>query len=277
MNAKLRRQAAARRAEEVIERYGVQSLPVDPFAIAEAENIVVRPKSASNGVSGFLLKHGDDFGICYATHIKNEGFVRFCVAHELGHYFLDGHPEHLFRTGDGMHQSKSGFTSADPFEQEADEFAANLLMPKRLFRDALRESGRGFEAIQQLSITCLTSITSTAIRYAMTADESVAVIVSSGSQIDYCFMSDRLKSRRGIEWLRRGQGLPRASHTAKFNADTARVHQGEHSESTAMLDEWIDGAPEVEVCEDVVGLGTYGRTLTVLHTDEGLDAGESED
>ncbi len=31
---------------------------------------------------------------------------------------------------------------------------------------------------------------------------------------------------------------------------------------------WFDGAPDIEMNEDVVGLGAYGRTLTVLHTDQ---------
>lgn len=277
MNAKLRRQAAARRAEEVIEESGVVALPVDPLAIAEAQGILVHDKAALDGVSGFLMKRGDDFGICVATHIKNEGFRRFSVSHELGHYFLDGHPEHLFRMGDGAHASQSGFTSGDPFELDADEFAANLLMPKMLFGRALREAGRGFKAIQHLADLCKTSITSTAIRYAMRADESVAVIVSSGAHIEYCFMSDRLKSLPKIEWPRRGQGLPRMSHTARFNAVPERVARGECLEATAMLDEWIDGAPEVEVCEDIVGLGSYGRTLTVLHTDEAVDLDDDDD
>ena len=41
-----------------------------------------------------------------------------------------------------------------------------------------------------------------------------------------------------------------------------------------MLDEWLDGAPRIEMKEDVVGLGHYGKTLTVLFTDADV---ESED
>lgn len=34
---------------------------------------------------------------------------------------------------------------------------------------------------------------------------------------------------------------------------------------------------EVEMKEDIVGLGTYGKTLTVLFTDEAIEDDESED
>jgi Zn-dependent peptidase ImmA (M78 family) len=35
-----------------------------------------------------LLRHGNAFGILYATHIPSEGFQRFSIGHELGHYFI---------------------------------------------------------------------------------------------------------------------------------------------------------------------------------------------
>lgn len=102
---------------------GFTELPVDPFEIAARHEIVVQAKpDTAVGVSGLLVRHGDTFGILYATHIDNEGFQRFSVAHELGHYFLDGHPEHVLR--DGMHESRAGFVTGDPFELEADHFAA---------------------------------------------------------------------------------------------------------------------------------------------------------
>ncbi|MGB8741579.1 MAG: hypothetical protein WCD52_15455, partial [Xanthobacteraceae bacterium] len=42
-------------------------------------------------------RHGNAFGILYATHVPSEGFQRFSVGHELGHYFLGSS---LNRVGD---------------------------------------------------------------------------------------------------------------------------------------------------------------------------------
>jgi len=64
------------------------------------------------------------------------------VAHELAHYFLEGHIDHVLPK-DGVHVSEAGFTSADPYEMEADQFAAGLLMPGDLFKKALNKRDAG--------------------------------------------------------------------------------------------------------------------------------------
>jgi len=75
-------------AEAFLRDEGITALPVDPFAIARSRDIEVKPKpDTAGGVSGMLLRHGNAFGILYATHIPSEGFQRFSVGHELGHYF----------------------------------------------------------------------------------------------------------------------------------------------------------------------------------------------
>jgi hypothetical protein len=38
----------------------------------------------------------------------------------------------------------------------------------------------------------------------------------------------------------------------------------------SLLSDWFDGPHDIEMNEDVVGLGRYGRTLTVLFTSEVL-------
>lgn len=245
---------------------------------------MVQPRpSDRSGVSGFLMRVGDHFGICYATHIKNEGFIRFTVSHELGHYFLPGHCEHLFPPGTLVHESRSGYLSQDPRERQADVFATTLLMPENLFVPAMRNAGAGFEAIESLARSCRTSITSTAIRYAQFAEDPVAVIVSRGNAIEYCFISDALAEIRGVRPIRKGSILPPSSTTAVFNRTEAKIGGGLQDAGYSNLDEWFEGAPStIEMKEDVVGLGTYGRTLTVLFNDEGIPDddetfGEDED
>jgi len=274
MSEVLARAEAEHAADRVIADCGFAELPICPFEIAKRSDIHVEPKASTKpGVSGFLMRVGNSFGIAYASHIQNEGFIRFTVAHELGHYFLSGHAEKLFPNGDGVHQSRSGYISHDPLERQADCFASALLMPQKLFSKAVGKAGSGFSAIEKLARECNTSITSTAIRYSIFTEEAAAVIVSSGSQIDYCFMSDRIRDLRGITWIRKGTALPTGA-TLRFNHDPSNIEQAKQEESTCQLDDWFDGAPQVEVNEDVVGLGSYGKTLTVLFTDEDL---ESED
>lgn len=272
MSEKLDRLEAENTAQRIVEECGFTALPICPFEIAKRHDIHVEAKQSSKpGVSGFLMRVGNAFGIRYAQHIANEGFIRFTVAHELGHYFLPGHPEKLFPRGDGVHESKSGFISGDPVERQADYFASALLMPVHQFREAVDGASSGFSAIEKLAKLCKTSITATAIRYTYFTDEAVAVIVSSFERIDYCFMSDSIRDLRGITWIKKGDLVPRGTTTAKFNADQSNVEQARQDEGTSILSDWFDGGPDAEINEDVVGLGSYGKTLTILFTDEPLE------
>ncbi|MBK7878886.1 MAG: ImmA/IrrE family metallo-endopeptidase [Planctomycetes bacterium] len=268
---KLAMREAANCADEVLTALGMETLPVDPFAVATRKDIIVQAADLDS-CSGCLTVVGSAYGILYARGLGNEGFERFTVSHELGHFFLPGHPTALFANGRTIHQSHSGFVSADPIERQADYFAGALLMPERLFRGALRaQQAVGFGTVQALAAMCRTSITATAIRFALYADDPVAVIVSKGQTVEYCFMSDAITTRRGLSWLRKGSPVPRRTVTADFNRTASNITGAVEKEGTSMLSDWFDGAPDTEMNEDVVGLGRYDRTLTVLFTDEALD------
>ena len=255
---------AKQKGEALVREFKIDSLPVDPFAIAADQDIVVEAKPDTEpGVSGMLLRHGDVFGILYATHIPNEGYQRFSVGHELGHYFLDGHIDHVLPE-DGIHASHAGFLSTEPYELEADHFSAGLLMPRALFSRALSRAGQGLVAVESVAGLCRTSLTATAIRYAELTDDAVAIIISTGKTIDYCFLSDTIKSLPELTWLRKGTPIPKATETAKFNADPVRVANADRTEVDIDIMDWLGGTRSVEAVEEVISLGSYGKTLTVL-------------
>lgn len=264
MSLAFRLKMAKQKGEALVRERKIESLPVDPFLIATDHDIVVEAKPDTGpGVSGMLLRHGEAFGILYATHIPSEGCQRFSVGHELGHYFLDGHIDHIL-PHDGVHASYAGYVSADPYEREADHFSAGLLMPRNLFR---REIGRfepGFVAIESAADLCRTSLTATAIRYAELTEDAVAVIMSTGNIIDYCFLSDTIKRLPQLSWLRKGMPVPKTSATAKFNVDPRRVLNADRVVANIDILDWLGGNRSVEAIEEVVGLGGYGKTLTVL-------------
>lgn len=268
---------AAQAAEQIIKGLGMASLPIDPFAVARDRKIEVVAKPARDaGVSGMLIRVGNEFAIAYSTHIDNEPFQRFSVSHELGHYFLPGHVDAVMDER-GIHESRAGFASNDRYEIEADRFAAGFLMPRHLFFPALQKSGQGLAAIERLATLCETSLHATAIRYTQCARDPVAIILSIGNRIDHCFMSESLKALGGIDWIRKREAVPRNTPTFAFNQDDENVRRAVRIEDTSNLQDWFGGHRSIEVSEDVIGLGRYGKTLTVLYDIDLPSEDEEED
>ena len=264
MNLASRLKSAKQKGEAVAHKHGIESLPVDPIAIAKENGISVQEKPGTQpGVSGMLLRHGNSFCILYATHIKSEGFQRFSIAHELGHYFLPGHPEELL-AAEGIHTSHAGFASKNPFEMEADNFAVGLLMPSFLFSEEIYKHKQGFTAVEALASLCKTSLSATAIRYVELSEDAVAAIVSTGQKIDYCCLSETMKSLKGRDWLSKDDLVPTGTCTAEFNTSPENITSAEREFAEIDIRDWFGGTRSVEALEKVVGLGKYGKTLTIL-------------
>lgn len=264
-------------AEQLIKGFGITVPPIDPFAIAHGRGIEVVAKPARDaGVSGMLIRFGNEFAIAYATHIDNEPFQRFSVSHELGHYFLPGHVDAVIGAS-GLHESRAGFASNDRYEMEADRFAAGFLMPRHLFFPALGRAGQGLAAVESLATLYKTSLHATAIRYTQCTRDPVAIVVSVGNRIDHCFMSEALKAVDGIDWIRKREAVPRNTPTFAFNQDVQNVRHAVRIEESSKLEDWFGGRRRIEISEDVIGLGSYGKTLTVLYDIEVPDAEDEED
>ncbi|MDY7545034.1 ImmA/IrrE family metallo-endopeptidase [Glaciimonas sp. CA11.2] len=260
----LKLKSATQFAEKLVKDAGLQ-FPIDILSIAQERNILVAAKPASSkGVSGMLIRSGNDFAIAYATHIKSEGFQRFSIAHELGHYFLDGHPEEVFRNGATMHESKAGFGTVDQIELEADHFAAGLHMPSHLFNAATAKFSDGLEAVQGLAKLCNTSLTAAAIRYAELAEAAVAIVLSHGQTVDYCFSSESMRRIKGYRHLKKGVLLPKNTTTSNFNKHPENIASGLEMSDSTDPSIWFHIDDEIDSSEEVIGLGEYGRTLTVI-------------
>lgn len=264
-------------AEQIIKGFGITGLPVDPFAIARGLDIEVVAKPAHDaGVSGMLVRVGNNFAIGYATHIDNEPFQRFSISHELGHFFLPGHIDAVIGVN-GIHESRAGFVSTNRYEIEADRFAAGFLMPRHLFFPALEQVNQGLAAVQSLASLCKTSLHATAIRYTQCTRDPVAIVISVNNLIEHCFMSEALKVVEGIDWIRKREVLPRNTPTFSFNQDSENVRRAVYVNEMSNLQDWFGGHRSIEISEDVIGLGGYGKTLTVLYDIAVPDAEDEED
>lgn len=250
-------------AAQVLRDHEIASLPVCPFAIADAIDILVEGRSSGQiGCSGMLLRIGNSFGIMYSTDVENDGFQRFSVAHELGHYFLPEHPDHVLKHG--PHISKAGFTSNDPYEREADFFAAALLLPKRLIRPAIACLPEGMDGLIELAGTCRTSLTAMAIAYAQNCSAAVAVILSSDGKTKFCFMSDAMK-RAKVGWISKMERVPSGSLTERQLKSGSQA--GEPLSDETDLQDWFGSDRSRPAREEVISLRSPAELLTVLYSE----------
>lgn len=267
---------ATRAAERLIEKLGITTLPVDPVKIARDHDIHVEamPPSSPGGVSGMLIYAHGKHAILYATHINNDGFQRFSIAHELGHFFIDGHYETVL--ANGFHQSLAG-ASSNRYEKEADLFSSSLLMPRQLFDPELQKAGEGMEAVKYLRERCRTSTTATAIRYTQRTSEIAAAVISVGDTIQHAHLSDELKGYPGVNWIKKNTPLPIDSLTRHFNSVEANVTSQQELQRPADFSDWFGDDVRGELLEEVLGLGSYGRTLTILTATDVPDQEELEE
>lgn len=269
MAGKFRLKMATQLGEKIAAEAGFTEFPIDPRKIARDKDIAIEAKpSQVTGISGALILVGNEATIIYSTEYRNEGFENFSIAHELGHYCIPGHPEEIIAAG-GTHFSRADFTQgASSIELEADHFASGLLLPSALTKKFLSENQIGLAGVLKLADAARCSRTAAAIRASECASYPIAIVVSQGDQVAYAFLSDGFKQLgEKLAFLRKGTPLPDTA-TRAFNADPSNVsHAKQHCDTTTLYD-WFDGSQKISLDEEIVGLGSYGYTLTILSSEE---------
>ncbi len=118
--------------EGLLNRSGVTKAPVPVQQIARDLNIEVRFSPTREDVSGALVvKGGAAFIAVNDAHHENR--QRFTIAHEIGHFYLHDPKEGAHFDEDFRVYGRNGksSTATDPKEVEANQFAAELLMPQK--------------------------------------------------------------------------------------------------------------------------------------------------
>lgn len=131
---------AAKVATELLKELGIQDMPVDVRAIAEAKGVRVVAGDLDEDTSGVIVIKNDQAIIgVNRTHHPNR--QRFSIAHELGHYLLHRDYAHVFvDTVHAFFRDGNSTKGTDTQEIEANAFAAELLMPKDIVVRYVREN-----------------------------------------------------------------------------------------------------------------------------------------
>lgn len=113
---------------------GIKTIPLDiRKVVSNIFDIEIIETDLGREVSGFLERINMSWKI-YINRYESESRKRFTIAHELGHfvYHRDKYSSGSVSTPDQIFFRDENVLS--PIEQEANNFAANLLMPEDVFK-----------------------------------------------------------------------------------------------------------------------------------------------
>lgn len=127
-----------RAAKNLLTKLNITAAPIRLSPIVKELKYNVSAGDLSDGLSGIQITISDD---CFILYNKNHHVhrKRFTVAHEIGHHVLK------HKVGDHQHN----LTSKDNDEVEANQFAAELLMPLELLK---REISNGNDTAKFLAL-----------------------------------------------------------------------------------------------------------------------------
>lgn len=170
------------------------------------------------------------WGIVYNNAITSAGRINFTLGHEFGHYLLHriAYPQGLQCSTEDMARWESEFGQV---EQQANEFAATLLMPLDDFRNQIAAKARpGFDELGGCADRYDVSLIAATLRWLQYTEKRAILVVSKDGFILWARSSEpALKS--GLFFKTRGRPpieIPSASLAARRSLISGHAGDGDH-------------------------------------------------
>jgi len=247
---------------EILKQNPTIVTPIPLEEIAQAAGIKDIQYQSLDGLEGALVANpAKSEGIIIISDSARRHRQRFTLGHELGHFVIPRHGHEMnCSLSDLNERSRENSNSLQKIESEANEFSANLLMPKSIFcKSPNFETQPSIDAINKLGEVFDVSFQACANRYIDLHMEPIAIVFSYKGQVSY--------SSRGKEipfWLKinRGESIPYGSLTKSANSEKARHTVSDEVDSSIWFDEKSGFSfPENVVEEVLIHEGGYVSTL----------------
>jgi hypothetical protein len=244
--------------------------PIDAIAIAGKLQLNVNVLEVE-GFDGALIRaRGTPFAeIVVRSSIKEQGRRNFTIAHELGHFILPNHDSDDVVCTPAEVNDWS--TSARDREREANEFAAELLMPADVVGRAIGPLDPSFDAIQKIGDICNSSLSASAWRFCDLTGHRCAMVWSSGGHLIWERRSPEFRfrvSRQGI------------SEHGTFAYDCLKGKSVPKSPQPVDAAYWIDSPNlqrDTKIWEQSKALPSYNAVFTLLWIRERIELFSDQD
>jgi Zn-dependent peptidase ImmA (M78 family) len=142
---------------KLLQELNINKIPIPISEVAERKGLKVMPYDLGENVSGVLVIK-DGMATIGVNPLEGKVRQRFTIAHELAHYELHRHLGDLFIDKDfKVHfRDQNSSTGEILKEQEANSFAAAILMPKEMLVKEIRKNE--FNLLEEESVKKLAKL-----------------------------------------------------------------------------------------------------------------------
>jgi Zn-dependent peptidase ImmA (M78 family) len=256
-------------AELLADRLAITGVPDLP-AIAGRIGLRIREVEA-DGFDGSLVRalDGPKGIIAVNSAIREFTRKRFTIGHEIGHYLIPHHRSlrNVCRSED-IERWHSSIGSA---EREANEFSAELLLPRKLVASRLGLKNPSLHTISAVARDFSTSLTATIYRFLEMTDLACCMIWSERGRAKWYVRSEAFRLPLPITDLPSS-----ASWAAKLFAGENVPDDLAEVRADAWLNRWDTGRVR-QVLEHSISLPAYWSVISFLEFDLAPDSSSDED
>jgi hypothetical protein len=207
---------------------------------------------------------------------QREGRRRFSLAHELGHFFIPSHAEAgpALKCADADLRARS--SDSKQIEWEANDFASELLMPRKLFARDAQHRRISFDTVEYLAADDMYQVSRTAAawRLVQTTREQCALVMTGAGAIKWVARSESFR-----HWIpERGQPVGKGSIVAAVNRGESSALSAERVAPYEWLENWSGASNDmIEVFESTHPIPSRGEIMSLIWVRERDEQGTDDD
>lgn len=246
-------------AKKLLDDLGIENpSDIDVADLIIYHNGIVKETDLNNCDGRLVMKNGRSI-VSIDSKIEFPQRKRYILAHELGHMLLHSNMDASFTDDDSTIEAyKKG-----PQEKEANDFAAQLLMPDDLFKFYCFKKKFSPDLLRELSEKFNTSLTSIVYRFIEIGNHPIAAFYSKQGKIQYWKKSEDMRY-----WIpdKNKLDVPSDSVANEFYIYN-RIYRKEDSAQEIVKSTWFDlgkydeDSPMLEFC---IITPRYNSVLSVI-------------
>lgn len=229
--------------------------------IAEDEGILTHYDDYEDAFDGMFVidsgVHHIHLNIASGNY-KESGRGRFSLAHEFGHYLIEDHHEDILLGKLKPHPSFQN-SQLNIYEQEADFFAASILMPPDIFYNCCGGQKFSWKLIERLSSIFGASKMAVLKRFITTTKHELFIIATEADGTIHWFDRNEEFPKMKHKFAR-GQKIPPNALANNFNGEISEIVE-------ACPEDWFEtwgGKSERQMFEQCYHAKAYERIITML-------------